>query len=190
MPTPEDRLTNAIRRLKAHRAAVAAKGYKTPQDNATERKLLRAYRRQVENGCWHAPPRTDARYALCPLFRLDRNRRIDYTGRRTMRIAMTTRTPGKWVFTVTRHPDGSFSGRPYIYAPNARIQGGLHIAELCKVGEAEANGRLMAEAPNLLDACHKTLYALRKRTDSEKTQWERDLVGIVRDAIEKAEGRW
>ena len=51
MKTPEQRLENAIRRINAHRAVVAAKGYKTPQDEATERRLLRAYRREVECGC-------------------------------------------------------------------------------------------------------------------------------------------
>jgi hypothetical protein len=49
--SPEQRLDEAIRRLQEHRAAVKAKGFATPADLMKERRLVRAYRREVENGC-------------------------------------------------------------------------------------------------------------------------------------------
>ena len=51
MKTPEQRLKLAARRLMNHRHAMAAKGFKSPQDELKERRLTRAYRKEVENGC-------------------------------------------------------------------------------------------------------------------------------------------
>ena len=77
-------------------------------------------------------------------------------------------TPGPW-----RSNDFSSSVYGYIFGDNQAI---------CRVfldgDECEANARLIAAAPDLLDACKKALYALKGR--------EHD--GFLRDAINKATG--
>jgi hypothetical protein len=62
-----------------------------------------------------------------------------------------------------RWPDGSLSGRPYIYAPNAveDHEHGRHVAELCAVNEVEANARLIAAAPETAHQRDELLEVLK-----------------------------
>jgi hypothetical protein len=48
---PEKKLERIIQRLAAHRAAMRRSRIITPADTAKERRLLRAYHREVESGC-------------------------------------------------------------------------------------------------------------------------------------------
>lgn len=56
-------------------------------------------------------------------------------------------TPGPWIATTNRYPDGQYNGRPYVYSSKHG-----HIAEAFMVEAGEANARLIAAAPELLQA--------------------------------------
>lgn len=74
-------------------------------------------------------------------------------------------TPQPWELNIHRYPNGKLSGAPYIYAPNGP-DGHRHICQpFLDEGapqeiqdEQEANARLLAAAPDLLEAC-KSLVA-------------------------------
>ncbi len=51
MKDAEQKLRETIEKLNALRARVKDQGYKTPQDDAQERRLVQTYRRLVECGC-------------------------------------------------------------------------------------------------------------------------------------------
>ena len=85
-------------------------------------------------------------------------------------------TPGPWIVHDCSPPD-SDSERVIVVRWQSN---GLTLAHLVNysVPERRANARLIAAAPELLDACQKALYALKGREHDQ----------FLRDAIARATG--
>ena len=68
-------------------------------------------------------------------------------------------TPGIWEIHITRWPDGTLNGTPTVYASNDNSEG-RHVCQLYDNGQLDANARLIAAAPDLLEALKDIEYAL------------------------------
>ena len=100
----------------------------------------------------------------------------------------TTHTPEPWNLHLDRYPNGKLSGRPYIYAPNGPDTH-RHVCEVYIDDGAspeiqamqEANGYLLAAAPELLDAVERVLIAFEDGGGMNDIDWDK-----LRAAIAKA----
>lgn len=98
-------------------------------------------------------------------------------------------TPGPWVITSHRPPYSEGNDFPGvgISIPSEELTSGIHEDAIEVWGEnSEANARLIAAAPDLLQSCRGMLHALE--TDYRDTgKWD-ELMGEAVAAIAKATG--
>ena len=92
----------------------------------------------------------------------------------------TKHTPGPWMFDATLKGDGSFGGS-YIVSNNAKRT--WPLAEVYR----EDNARLIAAAPELLDALKDARNAYQQMFDVMPVAWQ-TIDNIICDAISKATG--
>jgi hypothetical protein len=97
----------------------------------------------------------------------------------------TKHTKGPWEANILKRPDGTFQGTPYIYAPDSE-DGGRFVGEVFTTPECEANARLIACAPELLDVAELVVWMF-----SGETERSGHLDGLIKQAeaaIAKAKG--
>lgn len=97
---------------------------------------------------------------------------------------MSKHTPGPWRVTEGRRID---SGRGYSTAIADVWAHGEGADDAPSTGEAEANARLLAAAPDLLEAC-KEAVAVANMSDEDKPTLDDIDWARLRAAIAKAEG--
>ena len=103
--------------------------------------------------------------------------------------------PAQWEFHIGRWPNGELHGRPYIYAPNGPDTH-RHIAEVCVDGTAppeiqamqEANGRLLAQAPDLIKQRDALAEALNAIANDNPGTDKFALMAIARATLALVEG--
>jgi len=104
-------------------------------------------------------------------------------------VEKTKHTPGPWTLsarpTYQSENDKAFWFRDVVNEPRT-----VRIARVSGVGEdrAMANARLIAAAPDLLEACEVLLKAAPELWGDDIEKWPR-LMDRVEAAIAKAEGR-
>jgi len=100
-------------------------------------------------------------------------------------------TPGPW--EVRRHANGGitiFSSRQAGSLPIIDVIGdNLPGLRWCGGRDADANARLIAAAPELLEACRAMLEAYAPHTDWSRPDTLHSAVKSAGEAIAKAEGR-
>jgi len=75
-------------------------------------------------------------------------------------------TAGPWKVNVSWWLNGTLNGTPTVYAPNGP-DGGRHVCELYNNGNIEGNGRLIEQAPAMLEV----LEAVEKWAMLTQTDW-------------------
>ncbi len=93
-------------------------------------------------------------------------------------------TPGPWKCVGTLGPQSNPSIRGPEVIEDTRGQRLANIAGLWKTPQSEANGRLMAAAPDLLDALNTMLTHMGMDED----EWNKPTFDKARAAIAKATG--
>lgn len=89
-------------------------------------------------------------------------------------------TPGPWEFESRGVLEGVIVGPPETGSRMRPI-----VASLNHIESRDA-GRLMAGAPDLLDACQGAYFLLDRIGDSRK---DREIIEALREAIDKATGK-
>ena len=92
-------------------------------------------------------------------------------------------TPAPWIATVYRYPDGLYQGRPYIYSSTHG-----HIAETFMSEDGEANARLIAASPALLEALKRLVNCPDLNLDAQEDETFA-AIAQARAAIALAEGK-
>jgi hypothetical protein len=103
-----------------------------------------------------------------------------------------THTPGAWRYAL-HVPDNSGDGEWWVIGPtSADIIAIVDPHMAFEADAAEANTRLIAAAPDMLDALRCADECCQQGLNScEGNHWEaalQDIMGLVRDAIAKATG--
>lgn len=104
---------------------------------------------------------------------------------------MSKHTPGPWEYEDAGAQIFAEDGQRHI--ADVRGYGALSTAmgDAAACAQMDADGRLIAAAPDLLEACKKSLSALEgvvRICELHDSKLPEPLIDLVRDAIAKAEG--